>query len=112
MATQLEIAKAGRISTEVEYVAKAEGVEASLVRDEVAAGRLVIPANVIHLKRNLKPAGIGRVLTTKVNANIGVSSVRSTVAEEIEKMGLPADWYKKRAGPITEVPNQPKGKLP
>ena len=86
MATQLEIAKAGRISPEVEYVAKAEGVEAGLVRDETAAGRLVIPANVIHLKRNLKPRGIGRVLTTKVNANIGVSSVRSTVAEEIEKM--------------------------
>ncbi len=86
MATQLETAKAGRISSEVEYVAKTEGVEAGLVRDEIAAGRLVIPANVIHLKRNLKPRGIGRVLTTKVNANIGVSSVRSTVGEEIEKM--------------------------
>ena len=86
MATQLETAKAGRISPEVEYVAKAEGVEAGLVRDEIAAGRLVIPANVIHLKRNLKPRGIGRVLATKVNANIGVSSVRSTVGEEIEKM--------------------------
>jgi phosphomethylpyrimidine synthase len=86
MATQLEIAKAGRISPEVEYVAKAEGVGAGLVRDEIAAGRLVIPANRIHLKSNLKPAGIGRVLRTKVNANIGVSSVRSTVAEELEKM--------------------------
>jgi len=86
MATQLEIARSGRISPEVEYVAKAEGVEAGIVRDEIAAGRLVIPANVIHLKRGLKPGGIGRVLTTKVNANIGVSSVRSTVGEEIEKM--------------------------
>ncbi len=86
MATQLEIAKAGRISPEVAFVAKAEGVEAGLVRDETAAGRLVIPANVIHLKRNLKPRGVGRVLATKVNANIGVSSVRSTVGEEIEKM--------------------------
>ena len=86
MATQLEIARTGRISPEVEYVAKAEGVEAGIVRDEIAAGRLVIPANVIHLKLNLKPAGIGRVLRTKVNANIGVSSVRSTAGEEIEKM--------------------------
>ena len=86
MATQLEIAQSGRISPEVEYVAKAEGIEAGIVRDEIAAGRLVVPANVIHLKRNLKPAGIGRVLRTKVNANIGVSSVRSTVGEEIEKM--------------------------
>jgi phosphomethylpyrimidine synthase len=86
MATQLEIAQSGRISPEVEYAAKAEGVGAGIVRDEIAAGRLVVPANVIHVKRNLKPAGIGRVLRTKVNANIGVSSVRSTVGEEIEKM--------------------------
>ncbi len=86
MATQLEIARSGRTSGEVRFVAKAEGVEAGLVRDEIAAGRLVIPANKIHLKSNLKPVGIGRVLRTKVNANIGVSSVRSTVQEEIEKM--------------------------
>jgi phosphomethylpyrimidine synthase len=86
MATQLEIARSGRVSEEVKFVAKAEGVEAEIVRAEVAAGRLVIPANRIHLKRNLKPAGIGRALRTKVNANIGVSSVRSTVGEELEKM--------------------------
>jgi phosphomethylpyrimidine synthase len=86
MATQLEIARSGRVSDAVKFVAKAEGVEPELVRDEIAAGRLVIPANKIHLKSNLKPAGIGRLLRTKVNANIGVSSVRSTVQEEIEKM--------------------------
>jgi phosphomethylpyrimidine synthase len=86
MATQLVIARSGKISPEMQFVAKAEGVDAGLVRDEIAAGRLVIPANVIHLKKNLKPGGIGRVLTTKVNANIGVSSVRSTIGEEIEKM--------------------------
>jgi phosphomethylpyrimidine synthase len=93
MATQLEIAHSGRTSDEVKFVAKAEGVEAEVVRAEVAEGRLVIPANRIHLKRNLacrqtslKPAGIGRILRTKVNANIGVSSVRSTVEEELEKM--------------------------
>ena len=86
MATQLEIARSGKISPEMKFVAKAEGVEEGIVRDEIAAGRLVIPANVIHLKQGLKPGGIGRVLTTKVNANIGVSSVRSTVGEEIEKM--------------------------
>ncbi|MFH1370406.1 MAG: phosphomethylpyrimidine synthase ThiC [Planctomycetota bacterium] len=86
MATQLEIARSGRISEEVKYVAQAEGVEAERIRAEIAAGRLVIPANRIHLKRNLKPAGIGRALRTKVNANIGVSSVRSTVEQELEKM--------------------------
>jgi len=86
MATQLERAKKGIISDEVRFVAKAEQVDAELVRDEIAAGRLVIPANKIHLKSNLRPAGIGRLLRTKVNANIGVSSVRSTVEEELEKM--------------------------
>lgn len=85
MATQLEIARSGRTSDEVKFVARAEGVDAEVVRSEVSAGRLVIPANRIHLKRNLKPAGIGRALRTKVNANIGVSSVRSTVEQELEK---------------------------
>ncbi|MGA2678897.1 MAG: phosphomethylpyrimidine synthase ThiC [Sedimentisphaerales bacterium] len=86
MATQLEIARSGKTSDEMKFVAKVEGVDAELVRTEIAGGRLVIPANRIHLKSNLKPAGIGRLLKTKVNANIGVSSVRSTVGEEIEKM--------------------------
>ena len=88
MATQIEIARAGKISEQMEYVAKAENVDTELIRDEIAAGRLVIPANTLHLKTNLKPVGIGRVLTTKVNANIGVSSIRSTVEDEIEKMNV------------------------
>jgi len=91
MATQLDTARSGRVSPEMEFVAKAEGVDAGLVRDEIAQGRLVIPANKIHIKNNLKPTGIGRLLTTKVNANIGVSSVRSTVEQEIEKMRAALD---------------------
>ena len=67
-------------------VAESEGVDVQTVREETAAGRLVIPANKAHLKTNLRPAGIGRVLTTKVNANIGTSSVRCSVPAEIEKM--------------------------
>jgi phosphomethylpyrimidine synthase len=86
MATQLQIARGGVISDEVKSVAEAEHIPAELVRDEVAAGRLVIPANRLHLKRNLVPAGVGRVLTTKVNANIGTSSVRSSLDAELEKM--------------------------
>ncbi len=85
MTAQLETARSGQISEAVEHVAQVEGVEAEVVREEVAAGRLVIPANRIHLERNLKPAGIGRALRTKVNANIGVSSVRSTLEQELEK---------------------------
>jgi phosphomethylpyrimidine synthase len=86
MATQLQIARTGTISEQVRHVAKAENVDAALIRDELAAGRLVIPANILHLKTNLMPIGIGRVLTTKVNANIGASSIRSSVEDELEKM--------------------------
>jgi phosphomethylpyrimidine synthase len=85
MTTQLQQA---RIATtpQVRQVAEAEGLNPETVRAEVAAGRLVIPANVLHLKNNLTPIGIGRALTTKVNANIGTSSVRCSVQAEIEKM--------------------------
>ena len=86
MATQLQAAKTGTITDQVKFVAQTEDLSAELVRDEVAAGRLVIPANKLHLKTNLKPIGIGRALRTKVNANIGTSSVRSSVEAEIEKM--------------------------
>jgi len=86
MATQLEASKTGTITDEVKFVAETENLAAKLVRDEIAAGRVVIPANKLHLKANLKPIGIGRTLRTKVNANIGTSSVRSSVQDEIEKM--------------------------
>jgi len=86
MATQLQTARTGTVTDEVKFVAQAEGQDAGFIRDEIAAGRLIIPANKIHLKSNLKPVGIGRALTTKVNANIGTSSIRSSVEAEIEKM--------------------------
>ncbi|GAG57844.1 unnamed protein product, partial [marine sediment metagenome] len=86
MATQLQIAKAGTISDEIKFVAEAENLDAELVRAELAAGRLVIPANKLHLKTNLKPVGIGRALATKVNANIGTSSVSCLIEAEIRKM--------------------------
>jgi len=86
MTTQLTEARAGTLTDAIRYVAETEGVDAELVRAETAAGRLVIPANRRHLKENLKPVGIGRAITTKVNANIGTSSVRCSVEGEIEKM--------------------------
>ena len=70
----------------MKLVAELENVESELIRKEIAAGRLVIPANKLHLKTNLIPVGIGRMITTKVNANIGVSSIRSTIEDELEKM--------------------------
>jgi len=91
MATQLQIARSKTISNEVKFVAETEKVDAELIRNEIAAGRLVIPANKQHLKTGLVPAGIGRVLTTKVNANIGTSSVRSSVETELDKMQTALD---------------------
>ncbi len=86
MTTQLETARSKTISDEVKFVAVKEHVDTKVLRDEVAAGRVVIPANKLHLKTNLKPAGIGRILSTKVNANIGTSSVNCSIADEIAKM--------------------------
>ena len=86
MTTQLTDARAGIVTEAMRRVAASEGLNTDLVRAEIAAGRLVIPANRIHLKSNLQPAGIGRALRTKVNANLGTSSVRCAVQAEIEKM--------------------------
>lgn len=86
MATQLQTARNGEITTEMKFVAGKENVSAELVRDEIAAGRLVIPANILHLEDNLSPVGIGRALSTKINANIGTSNIRSSLDGEIEKM--------------------------
>ena len=86
MTTQLQAAKNGTITDEVKFVADSEQIDAKWVSAELAAGRLVIPANRLHLKTNLKPIGIGRLLTTKVNANIGASSIRSSAKAEIGKL--------------------------
>lgn len=86
MTTQLQLARAGRISNEIKFVAEAENLDAEFLRCEVAAGRIVIPANKRHIDTNLNAIGIGRALTTKVNANIGTSSTASSLKAEISKM--------------------------
>lgn len=84
--TQIEKARNGELTAAMKAVAAAEGVDGQTLRTEVAAGRVVIPANTLHAAGNLKPAGIGRILTTKVNANLGTSSMRSSIDAEIKKM--------------------------
>jgi phosphomethylpyrimidine synthase len=84
--TQLEHARAGSITREMEYVAQRELLEAELVRDEVAAGRMVIPANTVHAAGRLEPMGIGIAAKCKVNANIGNSAVTGGIDEELEKL--------------------------
>ena len=88
MPNQLQIARNGIISDEVKSVAKDENIDAEFARQELAAGRLVIPASTVHLSDNLIPAAIGRAVTVKINANIGASNVRSSLAGEIEKMQM------------------------
>ena len=84
--TQIEAARQGTITREMEYVAEREGLEAELIRQEVARGRLVIPASRRHLAGRLEPMGIGVALRTKINANIGNSAVTSNIDGELEKL--------------------------
>src|SRR5881398_1674279 len=84
--TQLESARKGTITPEMEFVASREDLEPELIRSEVARGRMVIPANVNHLSRNLEPMAIGVASACKINANIGNSAVTGGVDEELEKL--------------------------
>lgn len=82
--TQLAKARAGVITPELKAVAEKEKVDALLLRDRIAQGKVVIPANTNH--PNLQPCGIGEGLFIKVNANIGTSSDRASIKEELEKL--------------------------
>jgi len=84
--TQMCLARRGEVTPAMTRVAAREALDPELVRAEVARGRLVIPANVGHLRGRLDPVGIGTIATVKVNANIGNSAVTSNVAGEIEKL--------------------------
>ncbi|RDI59704.1 phosphomethylpyrimidine synthase ThiC [Nocardia pseudobrasiliensis] len=88
--TQLAWARAGIVTTEMRYIAAREGVSPELVRDEVAAGRAVIPAN--HNHPECEPMIIGKKFAVKINANIGNSAVTSSIAEEVEKMVWATRW--------------------
>jgi len=87
--TQLELAKEGIISPQMEVVAQHEGVETEFVRQGVAGGTIVIPANTRHT--SLVPCGIGQGLRTKVNANIGASSDFGNIDTELEKLRVAID---------------------
>jgi phosphomethylpyrimidine synthase len=84
--TQLHYARRGEVTPEMEFVAIREGTDPEHVRAEVARGRAIIPSNVNHPES--EPMIIGRNFLVKVNANIGNSSVASSIAEEVEKLRL------------------------
>jgi len=91
--TQLEHARLGQITPEMRRVSEREiHLTPSQVRDEVAAGRMIIPANRVHLEKQLDPMAIGRASKTKVNANMGASPVSSGTQEEVEKLKFAERW--------------------
>src|ERR1700760_2086873 len=82
--SQMHYARLGRITEEMEFVAAREKLDAELIRAEVAAGRLIIPANINHPE--LEPMAIGIASRCKINANIGNSAVTSNIDEELAKL--------------------------
>jgi len=91
--TQLEHARLGTVTPQMARVAEREDhLVAEQVRDEVAAGRMIIPANINHLGYQLDPMAIGRASKTKINANMGASPVSSGTDEEVEKLQWAERW--------------------
>jgi phosphomethylpyrimidine synthase len=103
--TQMHYARKGIVTEEMEFVARAERLDAEFVRQEVAAGRLIIPANVNHV--NLEPIGIGVATRCKINANLGTSPVTSEISEELEKLN-----YAVRYGADTVMDLSTGGDIP
>jgi phosphomethylpyrimidine synthase len=88
--TQLGYARAGVVTPEMAFVGVREGVEPETIRQEIATGRAILPANVNHPET--EPMAIGRNLLVKVNANIGNSAVTSSIEAEVEKLTWATRW--------------------
>ncbi|WP_080844116.1 phosphomethylpyrimidine synthase ThiC [Cytobacillus gottheilii] len=88
--TQLHYARKGIITPEMEFIAIRENMNPEYIREEVARGRAIIPANINHPES--EPMIIGRNFHVKINANIGNSAVSSSIEEEIEKMTWATRW--------------------
>lgn len=88
--TQYDYAVRGEITPEMEFVAIREGIDAEIVREEIAAGRAIIPANVNHPE--CEPMIIGKKFLVKINSNIGNSAISSGIDKEVEKMVWSIRW--------------------
>ena len=84
--TQMHQARLGNVTPEMRSVAQREDLAVDFVRQEVAAGRMIIPANKVHLAKKLEPMAIGIGSKCKINANIGNSAVTSEIHQELEKL--------------------------
>jgi phosphomethylpyrimidine synthase len=105
--TQILEARKGNITSEMEAVARSEGVSIEHIVDGVAKGTIIITRNTQHT--SIAPLGIGRGLRTKINANIGTSKDRMSIKDEIEKLkvavsaGADAVMDLSTGGPIIEI---------
>ena len=88
--SQMHFARKGQITEEMAFVAEREKIPVGLIRDEVAAGRLIIPANINHPE--VEPMGIGVATRCKINANIGNSAVTSNIREELDKLHMAVNF--------------------
>src|SRR6202051_995352 len=88
--SQMHFARKGQITEEMAFVAEREKIPVGLIRDEIAAGRLIIPANINHPE--LEPMGIGVATRCKINANIGNSAVTSNIREELDKLHMAVNF--------------------
>ena len=88
--SQMHYARRGEITPEMEYVAIRESCTPEFVRDEVARGRAIIPANINHPES--EPMIIGRNFLVKINANIGNSAVSSSIEDEVDKLTFATRW--------------------
>ncbi len=82
--TQIKEAQKGEITKEMEYIANGENIDVNTIKERIAEGLIVVPANPDH--KNLRPVGIGYGLRTKVNANIGTSPIKSDLETELAKL--------------------------
>src|SRR5689334_4867934 len=103
--TQIHYARKGCITGEMQYVAQRENLSPELICDEVARGRMIIPANIHH--RRLEPMCIGVASKCKINANIGNSATTSNIDEELEKLA-----YAVRFGADTVMDLSTGGDIP
>ena len=84
--TQMHHARRGTLTPEMRRVAERESLPVETIRDEIAIGRLIIPANVNHLAQRLDPMAIGKAARVKINANIGSSAVEADLQAELDKL--------------------------
>src|SRR6202041_1470808 len=103
--SEMHYARQGVITEEMQYIAHREKITPELVRDEVARGRMIIPANINHPE--LEPMAIGVESLCKINANIGNSAVTSNVDEELKKLHTAVHY-----GADTVLDPPPGGHIP